>query len=576
MDMEKSKNPPRLLAARPVVTMEELPFYKVYAEIIRPTKLAPRNSVMYKKIKFHFIASPEKLDEIQRTSEIQLRHEALTFQLRFCLWDTRGPQTDHLPQHLSITVNEKKCFILKEREFNKHPINITELVHFSDVEPNTIKASWSVNDREDYAMSLRWVKQLTTDDLLRELRAKDIFPAYRTRAMIQEEMKAKEGEATASSFRISLICPMGQSRMSVPCRALSCSHLQTFDAVQYLQQNKEKETWRCPICVKKAYFKNLVVDEFFLNVLDIGPDFEEIEFLPDGSWFPVGPRRNLRDDCNAPGHRGFLVSPPPDCDTEIPTTAPMHSFSSNVELQIPGTPGSIPAAMSMTEMTRPQQLQVFLQGPPQVMNLQQSGSPQSSFQLISTRASPDLNFPPCFTVVTQLFAWPTLTSPNSSDYNRGLPWGPPAQVPAPLPPPAPAPVPGPGPCSEWIPLPLPVGLDQPCSQQLSLSGSGMGQGRGVPAFQQLVRYQSPAPGLFPPRVQIFQPAGPVGDTVAGPWGRGTFSLNMPPPFLTPVDPNMGACLTQVGSASSSRANSHQSRQARGAANMDSSEPEALP
>ncbi|XP_028905933.1 E3 SUMO-protein ligase PIAS3-like isoform X2 [Ornithorhynchus anatinus] len=572
MDMENSKNPPRLLSARPIVTMEELPFYKVYAEIIRPTKLAPRNSVMYKKTKLHFMASPEKLDEIHRTNEVQLGDETLTFQLRFCLWDTQGPQIDHLPRHLSIRVNEKKCFVLKEKESNKHPINITELVHLSDVEPNIIKASWSLNDRQDYAMSLCWVKQLTTSDLLRELRAKDVFPASKTRAMIQEKLAAEAGEATASSFRISLMCPLGQSRMSMPCRALSCSHLQTFDALQYLQRNKEKETWRCPICVKKAYFKNLVVDEFFLNVLNIGPDFEEIEFLPDGSWSPVGPKRNLRDDCNAPGHKG-LLGPPPDSNKEIPTTAQMNNSSSIVELQTPATPRATLAAMPTTEVTRPQHPQVFFQGPPQGINLQQSGSPQSSFQLTSTRASTDLNFPTCFTVVTQLFAWPIFTSPNSSDYNPGLPWGPlapssapvpePAPVPAPVPLLPPAPLPGPGPYSGWTPLPLPVGLDRPWSQQLSLSGPGLGQGSGVPAFQQLVRYQPPAPGLFPPVVQIFQPAGPMGSTVVGPRGGGTFRLNMPPPYLAPFDPNMGGCRSQRGRASSSRANSCQSRQAGG-------------
>lgn len=49
-------------------------------------------------------------------------------------------------------------------------------------------------------------------------------------------------------------------RLSVPCRAESCAHLQCFDAVFYLQMNEKKPTWLCPVCDKPAPYDQLIID----------------------------------------------------------------------------------------------------------------------------------------------------------------------------------------------------------------------------------------------------------------------------------------------------------------------------
>lgn len=49
-------------------------------------------------------------------------------------------------------------------------------------------------------------------------------------------------------------------RLSVPCRAETCAHLQCFDAVFYLQMNEKKPTWLCPVCDKPAPYDQLIID----------------------------------------------------------------------------------------------------------------------------------------------------------------------------------------------------------------------------------------------------------------------------------------------------------------------------
>ena len=48
-------------------------------------------------------------------------------------------------------------------------------------------------------------------------------------------------------------------RMTFPCRASTCDHLQCFDAQLYLMMNEKKPKWVCPVCNKSAYYENLLI-----------------------------------------------------------------------------------------------------------------------------------------------------------------------------------------------------------------------------------------------------------------------------------------------------------------------------
>ncbi|XP_038596204.1 E3 SUMO-protein ligase PIAS3-like isoform X2 [Tachyglossus aculeatus] len=520
MEAEKKKNPsgspPDSPPTTPVVKMRKLPFYKVCGEIVKPMKLVSKSSAVCRKTKVHFIASPRIFSEIIRNSEAHLADRILRVQLRFCLWKWQYPQADHLPLHLVVKVNEQECFILRERETIQHPIDITELVHLSDVVPNVIKATWSLTDRRDYAMSICWVKQLTTIDLLQELWAKDVFPIDGTLAIIKEEMEANVAiNVNVRSLRVSLVCPLGQVRMSVPCRASSCSHLQVFDAMQYLQWNEERELWRCPVCNRKTLYETLVIDEFFLNILKTSRDCEEIELLPDGSWYPVEPWRDLRNNYDTPGASGFQCLFP-DRGKENTTLFQIGNRLANMELQDPGV-------MNTSEMIRPQPLRSLVWGPPQDGPLQQSRSLLSSLQPSSTGTSPDVNSLPCFNV-TQPINW-NFAFQNSHSYSHGLPWCPAGVVQAPAT--------GTGVLSGWLPPPLPVGTYGPWGQHPSVYEVHSGWGRGLPAFQPLFGYQPLAPNPFPAPVQSSMPMGIVGNPMWEAGGRNVFG---PPVPCTQVAP----------------------------------------
>lgn len=107
-----------------------------------------------------------------------------------------------------------------------------------------------------------------------------------------------DSEIATTMLRVSLICPLGKMRMTTPCRASTCMHLQCFDASLYLQMNERKPTWNCPVCDRSALYENLVIDGYFQDVIasqKLGADDNEIQLMPDGSWSTLANKTEL---CN--------------------------------------------------------------------------------------------------------------------------------------------------------------------------------------------------------------------------------------------------------------------------------------
>lgn len=52
--------------------------------------------------------------------------------------------------------------------------------------------------------------------------------------------------------------------------------------------NEKKATWTCPVCYKPAYYRDLMIDGFFMEILELAePNVTEVTLNSDGSWTPV-------------------------------------------------------------------------------------------------------------------------------------------------------------------------------------------------------------------------------------------------------------------------------------------------
>uniref|UniRef100_A0A673TK71 Protein inhibitor of activated STAT 3 n=1 Tax=Suricata suricatta TaxID=37032 RepID=A0A673TK71_SURSU len=279
---EVDMHPPLPQPVHPDVTMKPLPFYEVYGELIRPTTLASTSSQRFEEAHFTFALTPQQVQQILTSREVLPGAKCdytIQVQLRFCLCETSCPQEDYFPPNLFVKVNGKLC-----------PL------------PN-------------YSLSVYLVRQLTAGTLLQKLRAKGIRNPDHSRALIKEKLTADpDSEVATTSLRVSLMCPLGKMRLTVPCRALTCAHLQSFDAALYLQMNEKKPTWTCPVCDKKAPYESLIIDGLFMEILNSCSDCDEIQFMEDGSWCPMKPKKEASEVCPPPGYGldGLQYSPVQD------------------------------------------------------------------------------------------------------------------------------------------------------------------------------------------------------------------------------------------------------------------------
>ncbi|XP_061401665.1 E3 SUMO-protein ligase PIAS2 [Musca vetustissima] len=291
---------PTQMPIHPDVRLKKLAFYDVLGTLIKPSSLVPRNAQRIQEVPFYFTLTPQQATEIASNRDIRnsskIEH-AIQVQLRFCLLETSCDQEDCFPPSVSVKVNNKLCQLPNVIPTNRpnvepkrppRPVNVTSNVKLSPTVTNTITVQWCPDYTRGYCIAVYLVKKLTSAQLLQRMKQKGVKPADYTRALIKEKLtEDADCEIATTMLKVSLNCPLGKMKMSIPCRASTCSHLQCFDASLYLQMNERKPTWNCPVCDKPAVYDNLVIDGYFQEVLAsnlLKPDDTEIQLHKDGSW----------------------------------------------------------------------------------------------------------------------------------------------------------------------------------------------------------------------------------------------------------------------------------------------------
>ncbi|XP_038025016.1 E3 SUMO-protein ligase PIAS4 [Anas acuta] len=285
--------PPKVV--KPEVRLVKLPFYTTLDELLKPTELVPQNNEKLQESPCIFALTPRQVELIRNSRELQPGVKSVQVVLRICYTDTSAPQEDQYPPNIAVKVNHSYCSVPGYYPSNKpgvepkrpcRPINLTHLMYLSAA-TNRITVTWG-NYGKSYSVGLYLVRQMTSAELLQRLKTIGIKHPELCKALVKEKLRLDpDSEIATTGVRVSLICPLVKMRLSVPCRAETCAHLQCFDAVFYLQMNEKKPTWMCPVCDKPAPYDQLIIDGLLSKILTECEDADEIEYLVDGSWCPI-------------------------------------------------------------------------------------------------------------------------------------------------------------------------------------------------------------------------------------------------------------------------------------------------
>lgn len=276
----------------PGVVLRPLPFYDLVEELIRPAGLISDGIIgRVHESRVEFTLTIEQADMIAMSINSK------QILLRFCYLDDKSEQDDNFPPEVAVSVNgafvQLPAAISNPNKPNIPPkrpgqhLDITKQCKICPLLSNSIDIKWCVDSMDpsrSYVVTVIITERIEADTLLERVKGRGLSDPEQTRKLIVDS----DNEVATMNLQSSLVCPLGKMRMTMPCKSTSCQHIPCFDALFYLQMNEKKASWTCPVCYKPAYYQDLMIDGFFMEILTrASPSVTEVKLNTDGSWSPV-------------------------------------------------------------------------------------------------------------------------------------------------------------------------------------------------------------------------------------------------------------------------------------------------
>lgn len=288
------------------VKFRDLPFYDIVHMLLRPFSLIPDPVDRLQENSYQFCLSPQEAHDVSVSRDNTGNYDCQIL-LRFCTLEIGTEQDDNFPPNVTVKVNNKPVPLPNPIPTNRpgvepkrpsKPVNITQYTKLSPTVANNVTIGWSSSYGRSYAAVLYIARSVTSMTLLQRLKNRGLRVADLTKSMIMEKLKEdQDSDIATTTLQASLLCPLGKLKMSLPCRASTCTHVACFDASLYIQLNEKKAKWRCPVCDKPALFKHLEIDGLFMDIISKVPEeCSDVQLHDDGSWTPIMPVKKPKEE----------------------------------------------------------------------------------------------------------------------------------------------------------------------------------------------------------------------------------------------------------------------------------------
>ncbi|XP_068202709.1 E3 SUMO-protein ligase gei-17-like [Palaemon carinicauda] len=231
--------------------------------------------------------------------------------LRMALLCPRSIPVDELPFNVKINVNGTIATVLNA----KSPVIITKLCK-SDSSINSMCICSERERGRAFFVRVIIMARRSVDELCQKLKRRS--PSRALEGIKKSAFQKGSDIMLASSYPVSLECPLLRKRIELPGRSTRCTHPQCFDLWSYIQLNANKGSWSCPICLHDIGLDNLYVDEFIEEVLKATSSCVMKIFLcKDGSWASKSEDENgMEKENKSPSKNRILVIDLSDSDEE--------------------------------------------------------------------------------------------------------------------------------------------------------------------------------------------------------------------------------------------------------------------
>ncbi|XP_052792434.1 uncharacterized protein LOC128226543 isoform X2 [Mya arenaria] len=276
--------------------ISNMPFFDRLQEIMPCTRFILSN---VRKSMFLTFKVPLWSDVTQKWPGVKMEDVKVFLRL---MKAENGMQDDFIPA-VMVKLNQRVVKIMCSMDLTKKymmehkPIDITSFV---DMSVPGCQMNYITVENHNSLPSLQgcltvWlVRKQTIEEMIEDIKVSQVSHPEHTHDMVRKHFEGGDPDIATTSLKALLTCPIGKTRLTVPCRGRTCVHVQCLDATTMLSMNAKKQRWRCPLCSSETAYKDIIIDGLFMDILEeVNKLVEEVEFLADGMW--TSKKRN--DSC---------------------------------------------------------------------------------------------------------------------------------------------------------------------------------------------------------------------------------------------------------------------------------------
>ncbi|CAF2048647.1 unnamed protein product [Rotaria magnacalcarata] len=205
--------------------------------------------------------------------------------LRIAPTTTLERHNDVSPPYLFVQCNNQAVInnnVSKQVGSQAHsisfPTDLTDKIILKANTTNTLTFLWLQsptsmsfkNLPKSYTLAIQLVHCVSLDTLLEIILKREPY-SNKTDNDNDSDIEIEDLGLMTTQQRVSLICPITQSLISLPAKSSYCSHLTCFDLKAFLLMNEKRLQWTCPLCKKSASFESLRIDERLKSILSNAP-----------------------------------------------------------------------------------------------------------------------------------------------------------------------------------------------------------------------------------------------------------------------------------------------------------------
>lgn len=228
----------------------------------------------------------------QEENELLLMNNPLIrFYLLCGVQGNTSPSSTHVPLQfpnpLEIHVNghmlKENVKGIKGKPGTSKPGDITSLLKKSP-EMNKIQMVYTTTN-DTYLLYLYIVEVISCEVLINSIVSKPHIHMNSTISQICKNAADEDDDLVVSNSVVTLKDPLSYTRMTYPAQSIYCSHVECFDALIFLESQKQLPTWSCPHCHKTISIDDLAISDYLLDIISKVPqDVDHVIINQDGTW----------------------------------------------------------------------------------------------------------------------------------------------------------------------------------------------------------------------------------------------------------------------------------------------------